>query len=109
MTLGEKRRLFTKLLSEHIVWLISMGYEVAYDEVMERITEKDPTSDHMKNSLHYIGLAGDLLLFKNSVYLTKTEDHAMSGLVWEARHELCRWGGRFGDGNHYSIEHEGIK
>lgn len=27
----------------------------------------------------------------------------------EMQHELCRWGGRFKDGNHYSLEHNGVK
>ena len=27
----------------------------------------------------------------------------------KAYYPLCRWGGRFGDGNHYSLEHEGRK
>lgn len=109
MTLREKRCLFTRLICEHVLWLIAMGYEVAFDEVTEHITKKDPTSDHMKNSLHHIGLAGDLNLYKDGVYLDKTEDHEVSGKVWEQRHPLCRWGGRFGDGNHYSIEHQGRK
>ena len=106
----EKRILFTKLFAEHILWLFSIGYQPAYDEVTERITQKDPTSDHMKKSLHHLGLAGDLILYDSEgFYLTKTEDHEVSGQVWEKRHPLCRWGGRFGDGNHYSLEHEGVK
>lgn len=109
MTLREKRCLFTRLISEHVLWLISLGYEVAYDEVTERITKKDPTSDHMKNSLHHIGLAADLNLYYGGVWLDKTENHFQSGEMWETRHELCRWGGRFGDGCHYSLEHLGRK
>jgi hypothetical protein len=32
------------------------------------------------------------------------------GEFWEGLHPLCRWGGRFNDGNHYSIESpEGMK
>jgi len=51
---------------------------LAYDEVTERITNKDPTSDHMKNSLHHMGIAGDLLLYKNGKYLDKSSDHEES-------------------------------
>ena len=62
-------------------------------------------------------LAIDLDLFKDGegfemgckVYLTKTEDHRKLGEFWESLHPLCRWGGRFGDGNHYSLEHGGVK
>ena len=110
MTLKEKRILFSRLFAEHCVWLTSMGQTYAIDEVTERITTKDPNSDHMKNSLHHLGLAGDLIFYdEDGSYLTQTEAHEYSGQVWEKRHELCRWGGRFGDGNHYSLEHEGVK
>jgi len=109
MTLREARCLFTRLISQHVIDLCLAGYDVAYDEVTERITLKDPTSDHMKNSLHHKGLAGDLLLYKDGKYLDKTEQHKASGELWKTRHPLCRWGGEFGDGNHYSIEWEGRK
>jgi len=62
MTLGEKRKLFTKLICEHVLWLIAEGFEVTFDEGLDRLTAKDPTSDHMKNSLHGIGLGQDLNL-----------------------------------------------
>jgi hypothetical protein len=31
------------------------------------------------------------------------------GKYWKRQHPLCRWGGDFQDGNHYSLEHEGVK
>lgn len=108
MTLGDLRRLFTTLICEHILWLKSLpGYDASFDEGMERLTDKDPTSDHMKDSLHEVGLAMDVNLYYNRNYLRNTSDHLFSGEVWEKRHSLCRWGGRFGDGNHYSVEFEG--
>ena len=51
----------------------------------------------------------DLNLFKDGVYLTSDKDHEPFGIYWESLHPLCRWGGRFKDGNHYSIEHQGVK
>jgi len=51
----------------------------------------------------------DFNLFKDGVFLQGTEDHRPLGEYWESLDPLCRWGGRFNDGNHYSIEHEGIK
>ena len=109
MTLREKRCLFTQLLCQHILWIIEQGYEVSLDEGLDRITPKDPTSDHMKGSLHNVGLAQDMNLYKNGVWLQRTEDHTFSGEHWESLNPLCRWGGRFKDGNHYSLEHEGVK
>ena len=58
-----------------------------------------------KFSNHKIKLAIDLNLFKDGVYLTKTSDHEFAGLFWEEMGG--EWGGRFEDGNHYSLEHNG--
>ncbi len=60
-------------------------------------------------SAHKNKLAMDILLFKDGVYLTETEDYRLIGEFWESLHELCEWGGRFGDGNHFSIEHNGVR
>lgn len=113
MTLREARCAFTQCLAELVLLAKTLGYEVAFDEVTERITEKDPTSDHMKNSLHHIGLAGDLLIYKDGKYLTSTEEYTLLGTEWEqmgVRKDLpLRWGGRFKDGNHFSLEWGGRK
>jgi hypothetical protein len=63
-------------------------------------------------SNHQVGLAVDLNLFKDGVYLQTTEDHARLGAFWKALHPLARWGGDFRpkpDGNHYSFEYNGVK
>jgi hypothetical protein len=52
-------------------------------------------------SLHCDRLATDLNLFQNGRYLSSTEDHRALGRKWESLHKLNRWGGRYGDGNHY--------
>ena len=61
----------------------------------------------MPNSLHYIRLAIDLNLFEAGKYLRSSKDHAVLGLYWESLGGS--WGGRFGDGNHYSLEHKGVR
>ena len=113
MTLREARCIFTKHLAMLVLDIIEEGYEVAFDEVTERITAKDPTSDHMPNSLHHLGLAADLLLYRNGVYLSKSEEYTQFGERWEAfgkEHNIpLRWGGRFKDGNHFSLEWGGKK
>lgn len=58
-------------------------------------------------SLHGLRLAEDLLLFRNGVYLTASEDYRPLGEWWEQQHPLARWGGRFQDGGHFSFEWEG--
>ena len=49
----------------------------------------------------------DLNLFRGGKMLTTTEDHRPLGEWWESHGGA--WGGRFADGNHYSLEHEGLK
>lgn len=63
----------------------------------------------IRNSLHGSRLAVDLNLFRNGVFLQRTEDYRELGEWWETQHELARWGGRFGDGNHFSFAHNGRK
>lgn len=57
------------------------------------------------NSCHKIRLALDLNLFRDGKYLTSTEDYRPLGEFWESIGGT--WGGRFADGNHFSISHDG--
>ena len=112
MTLGDKQRLFGKLLGNLLVHIYSQGYEVSVDwcyRPPEVAAYYASIGVGIRNSLHTLKLAADLNLFKDEVWLRSTDDHKPIGEWWEAQHELCRWGGRFGDGNHYSLEHEGRK
>ena len=105
MTLKEARILFTSYIALLILHMEAEGYQPALAEGMDRRTEKDPTTDHMTDSLHELGLAQDIDLYKDGIYLTQTEDHHIFGLFWEGLHNYCQWGGRFSkkDGNHYSF------
>lgn len=58
-------------------------------------------------SAHKQKLAMDLNLFKDGRYLDTTEDHRILGEKWESMGGT--WGGRFNDGNHYSLEHLGVR
>jgi len=58
-------------------------------------------------SLHFEGLAIDLNLFKDGKYLTGTEDYRELGEYWESIGGA--WGGRFNDGNHFSLAYGGRK
>ena len=107
MTLREARVAFTFALAQLVLFAKSKSLECAFAEGMDRITEKDPTTDHMKGLLHEIGLAQDIDLYINGVYQTTTEAHLALGEWWEQygliHHLPLRWGGRFknADGNHY--------
>ena len=61
----------------------------------------------IRKSLHTDALAIDLHLFIGETYCARTEDHRDLGEWWES--QGGSWGGRFGDGNHYSLEWEGRK
>ena len=108
-SLRQARCEFTRLVGRLIEEALRLGFEAALDEATERLTPKDPSSDHMKGSLHHVGLALDLLLYRDGLYLTKTEDYRRLGEWWERQHVLARWGGRFSspDGNHFSFSWEG--
>lgn len=94
--LGDKRKLFTSLIPRLIDKMIADGYQP--------MIGKDGLK-HMANSLHYEGLAMDIDLTKDGVYLADTAAHRPFGEYWESLHIACRWGGRFkkADGNHYSV------
>lgn len=90
-----------------IAWLILYaefrGYEVTLGDAYrdKRVTYGHP------NSLHRNRLAVDLNIFKDGKYLENGDDYKDLGEYWEAIGGA--WGGRFGDGNHFSLEHEGMK
>lgn len=77
---------------------------------------RDPRCNYgSERSLHRERLAIDINLFKSHsssagvsyTYLTKTEDYKIVGEFWESIGGT--WGGRFNDGNHFSLAHEGRK
>lgn len=110
MTLGQKQRLFAKLVPRLINYIYEQGYEVSFGEAYrspEEAIRMARLGLGIRDSLHTQRLAVDLNLFKDNHYLTRTEHHAPFGAFWESLHPLCRWGGRFNDGNHYSLTHGG--
>ena len=110
MTLREKQSLFVTLVAELIQHANGLGYALTFGEAQRSAEEAARLAKLGKgiaNSLHTSRLAIDLNLFKDGVYHTSTDAHRPLGEWWEAQHELCRWGGRFNDGNHYSLTHGG--
>lgn len=77
-----------------IFYAYELGYELSFGDAWAQ-------SGHRENSFHYKRLAIDLNLFKNGAYLTKTSDHEPLGVFWESIGGT--WGGRWNDGNHYSL------
>lgn len=114
MTLGEKRRLFTKLFCALVNWAVSSdGIEMQFEEGFVKTTDAadgDWDGPHMNGGAHYTGLAHDASLFIHGVYIDKNHPFWQDlGAMWKRMHPLCRWGGDFAkrDFNHFSLEHEG--
>lgn len=107
MTLGQRQRLFAALVGTLITRAYLTGYEISLGAAFRTQAEAERLG--FKNSNHTRSLAIDLNLFRSGRYLQRTDEHRELGEWWEQQHELCRWGGRFGDGNHYSLEYKGVK
>lgn len=112
-SLGQKQRRFTRMIADLIIWAYAHGYELSFgdayrDPKLHGIVGEKKGYGAAK-SLHKSRLAVDFNLFQDGQYLSRTEDHRPLGAYWESIGGT--WGGRFsdGDGNHYSLEHEGRK
>jgi hypothetical protein len=69
---------------------------------------RDPRVSYgSETSLHKQRLALDINLFNGDKYLSSTEDHRPIGEWWESIGGS--WGGRFNDGNHYSLAYGGMR
>ena len=113
MTLGEKQELFMRLLPRLIDKAHELGFEIRGGDLFrdKRVHGElgaKKAYGH-RNSAHKLKLAIDLNLFLAGAWQTETSQHEELGTWWEAQDELCKWGGRFNDGNHYSLEHNGNK
>ena len=103
MTLREKQSRFVHMIAMLILHAEHLGYTLSFGDAY-----RSPRVKYgLRNSLHRKRLAIDLNLFKNGRYLTSTKAHEPLGHYWESIGGT--WGGRFDDGNHYSLEHNGVK
>jgi hypothetical protein len=110
-SLGEAQRALPPMIAKLIVFAYEAGYELTFGDAF-----RDPRVHGElgvkggyghKNSNHKNRLAVDLNLFKDGVYLTATSGYEKLGEFWESIGGC--WGGRFSDGNHFSIEWKGMK
>jgi hypothetical protein len=100
------------MVAQLIIWAYAQGYKITLGQtyrspdVVKFLVEQGLG---IKNTLHAKRLAIDLNLFVNGVYMTDTEAYLPLGEYWESLGGT--WGGRFRkpDGNHFSIEHEGVR
>lgn len=128
--LGDKQKLFVACLAKFLTYAIERGYSFSLGEGFiykarpgkKKLGVTEPTmvfldqkhmhtKDGTPTSVHYVGLAQDLNLFVKGEYITNS-DHPVwieLGEYWESLDKEARWGGRFDDGNHLSIEYQGRK
>lgn len=121
MSLRADRVTFSKLLSQMMLWINEQpGWEAFYDEVKvitpragrlvdtgKLVVVKDAVHGHKgtKKSWHWEGLAADIQLFINSVWITNSDHPAwlIIGRKWESKHPKCTSGIRWSDANHLSF------
>jgi hypothetical protein len=138
MTLAQKQQEFTLMVASLIVWAYQRGDTLTFGEAYRSDEQAEinalgtqgraqlvaalktiPTfaalataiannvGGGIARSLHGSRLAVDLNLFRGGQYVTDPDEYQPMGEHWESMGGT--WGGRFGDANHFSIEHEGRK
>ena len=106
MDLREDQSRFVYMVARLIFYTHSLGgpgekYELTFGDAY-----RDTRCDYgHPDSFHRMRLAIDLNLFIDGEYQTETEAHRPLGEFWESIGGT--WGGRWGDGNHYSYK-EGL-
>jgi len=112
MRLGEKQELFMRLLPSLIDKAHDLGFAIRGGDLFRSPRAfgamGEPGPYGHRSSAHKLKLAIDLNLMLHGRLIRSTQGHQELGEWWERQHPLCRWGGRFKDGNHYSLEHNGV-
>ncbi len=109
-TLPELQRLFASLLPYLLTEAQRLGFQVRCGETWrppETAALYAQQGRGIQHSLHCDRLAIDLLLDKDGIWQPDTEAYRALGDYWETLHPRCAWGGRFGDGGHFSISYGG--
>lgn len=118
-TLGDKQRRFAQRTAEWLTWVYGQGLAVTFGEAYrtpEQAALNAKAGTGIANSLHMQRLALDVNLFRRNTngsweWLSSGDapEWRLVGEHWENMDSDTRWGGRFGDSNHISIEHNGVK
>lgn len=110
-SLRQKQSRFVRMLGQLIEFAYENGYELTlgdgYRDPRVFGVHGETRGYGHPYSAHKIRLACDLNLFHNGEWLQNTDDFALLGQFWESLSADARWGGRFKDGNHFSLEHNG--
>lgn len=113
MSMVDKQNRFTGMVAKLIIFAQAKGYQLTFGEAFRTEAQAKLNAANgsgISNSLHLQRLAIDFNLFKDGKYLTATSDYKELGEYWESLDGS--WGGRFKtrpDGNHFSLEHNGVR
>ena len=102
MGMVDKQNKFAGMVAQLIIFAQQRGYQITFGDAFrdDRVTYGHPKSTHR------FRLAVDLNLFKDGVYLSSDEDHSQFHDFWDSLGGAERIKK---DGNHYSLEHGGIR
>lgn len=119
--LTDKQERFMTLLPRLYDFIHSQGYKIRGGELWrppETAALDAAKGTGIKNSLHTLKLAQDLMLVRSDgVLLEDSEDYRFAGEYWQSLDPDCCWGGIFKDaqghpkpdGDHFSLQYQGIK
>lgn len=112
MKLSTKQQKFTVMVGKLIQHATDNGYGLTFSEAYrtpEQAALNAKKGSGIANSLHTQRLAVDFNLFIGGVYQTDSSAYRPLGEYWESLGGS--WGGRFKrpDGNHFSLEHDGVR
>lgn len=113
MTLSQKQAKFTLMIAKLIIWANDHNYALTFGEAYrtpEQAVLNAKSGKGITNSVHTQRLAVDFNLFTDGLYQTSTEAYRPLGEYWKSLGGA--WGGDFKsrpDGNHFSLEHNGVR
>ncbi len=98
----DKQAKFAIMTAQLIFFAFSKGYQLTYGDAY-----RDPRVLYgHKDSTHRHRMAVDFNLFKDGKWLRTDEDHAFLHDFWDSLGGAERIPN---DGNHYSLEHNGVR
>lgn len=116
MRLSEKQQIFAECVGELLQFIsrtdgIDVTLGDAYRDPRLHGNFSELGGYGNSKSMHKIRLAIDLNLFVEGEYITDGghDKYKVIGEYWESLDPFARWGGRFGDANHFSFIHWGCK
>lgn len=115
MVLSKLQQQFSVCSAKLVLYADSLGYGLTKGDsyrdprVHGKFGEKNSYAAAF--SVHKKRLADDFNLFIGRKYIQDGQHEAWAklGEFWESLHPLARWGGRWGDANHFSFEWQGYK